>query len=345
MMRKLAATLAAAFVLVLIAANFAHAQSPLGIGAAEPSVMPSGLGWQFLSFVNAKQQEFYRLLTGALKAMREDPAKLALLIGLSFAYGIFHAAGPGHGKAVISSYMIANEVQLRRGVLLSFLSSFAQGLTAIAVVGAAYLVLRGTTITMTQATHYMELASYLLIAMFGAWLLWRKLAARFFPTLAPVSHHGHAHDHDHHHHHDHDHDHGHDHEGHAHHAHRTGEVCATCGHSHAPDPAMIAGKDFSVREAWSAVMAVGLRPCSGSLLVLSFSLLNGLLLGGILSVFAISLGTAITVSTLAVLAVLAKDVALKFAGDRRADTVGFVIEIAGASLVLFLGGVLFLAAL
>lgn len=366
MTRKLVAATAAAFVLVLLAANFAHAQSPLGIGAAEPSVMPSGIGWQFLAFVNAKQQEFYRLLTGALKAMREDPAKLALLVGLSFAYGIFHAAGPGHGKAVISSYMIANEVQLRRGVLLSFLSSFAQGLTAIAVVGAAYLVLRGTTITMTAATHYMELASYLLIAMFGAWLLWRKLGARFFPAFAPASHHGHGHDHGHHdhnhghdHHHDHEHDHdhhGHDHHGHHHHGshahhdhhghhHAEGEICATCGHSHAPDPAMIAGKDFSVREAWSAVMAVGLRPCSGSLLVLSFSLLNGLLLGGVLSVFAISLGTAITVSTLAVMAVLAKDVALKFAGDRRADTVGFAIEIAGASLVLLLGAVLFLAAL
>ncbi|MAY60640.1 MAG: delayed-early response protein/equilibrative nucleoside transporter [Rhizobiales bacterium] len=362
MTRKLVAALAAAFVLVLLAANFAHAQSPLGIGAAEPSVMPTGMGWQFLAFVNEKQQEFYRLLTGALKAMREDPAKLALLVGLSFAYGIFHAAGPGHGKAVISSYMIANEVALRRGVLLSFMSSFAQGITAITVVGAAYLLLRGTTISMTDATHYMELASYLLIAFFGAWLLWRKLGARFFPKLVPAHSHGHAHSHDHHDHgHDHvhhDHSHGHarhDHErdhhhhgnhdhGHDHH-HHAGEVCATCGHSHAPDPAMISGKDFSVREAWSAVMAVGLRPCSGSLLVLSFSLLNGLLLGGVLSVFAISLGTAITVSALAVMAVLAKDVALKFAGDRRADTVGFVIEIAGASLVLFLGAVMFLAAL
>ncbi|TDH35011.1 nickel/cobalt transporter [Pseudohoeflea suaedae] len=355
MMRKCVAAFAAAFVLFLLAANFAHAQSPLGIGAAEPSVMPSGLGWQFLAFVNEKQQEFYRLLTGALKAMREDPAKLSLLVGLSFAYGIFHAAGPGHGKAVISSYMIANEVALRRGVLLSFMSSFAQGITAIAVVGAAYLLLRGTTISMTDATHYMELASYLLIALFGAWLLWRKLGARFFPRLATAHSHGHsdahAHSPDHHHGHHHDHhahDHGHDHHGHNHghdHHHHAGEVCATCGHSHAPDPAMISGKDFSAREAWSAVMAVGLRPCSGSLLVLSFSLLNGLLLGGVLSVFAISLGTAITVSALAVMAVLAKDAALKFAGDKRADTVGFIIEIAGASLVLFLGAVLFLAAL
>ena len=56
-----------------------------------------------------------------------------LLIGLSFAYGIFHAAGPGHGKAVISSYMVANEVALKRGILLSFVSALMQGLTAVVV--------------------------------------------------------------------------------------------------------------------------------------------------------------------------------------------------------------------
>lgn len=385
--RKLGLAVAVLGLAALAAAVTAHAQSPLGIGTAEPSIMPNSSG--LLAWINDKQQAFYRALTGALKAMREDPAKLWTLIGLSFAYGVFHAAGPGHGKAVISSYMIANEVALRRGVFLSFLSSMLQGLTAIAVVGLAYVVLRGTTVTMTDATRYLELASYLLVAGFGAWLLWRKLKARL-TGADPHAHHGHAHrEHAHHNHghahHDHDHDHGHGHRhahdhhhahaahaaadahdhvaerrhvhdhahdhghhhghDHGHHHHAAGEVCATCGHSHAPDPTLIAGKDFSIREAWSAVVAVGLRPCSGALLVLSFSLLNGLYLGGVLSVFAMALGTAITVAALATAAVLAKGLALRFAGSSRADTVGFAIEIAGASLVMLLGVVLFLAAI
>lgn len=381
MIRRMSGLVFLAALSTVAAASLAHAQSPLGIGTAEPSALPVGTGWQILAFVNDKQQEFYRALTGALAAMREDPAQLWLLVGLSFAYGIFHAAGPGHGKAVISSYMIANEVALRRGIVLSFLSSFGQGLTAILVVGAAYLVLRGTTISMTEATRFMELASYLLIALFGAWLLWRKLAVRFGLATAHDHHHGHDHaphgDSGHAHHHGEPHEHhpapahehalafaaaapalahahaghpqaGHGHHDHVHdhhHHHGPGEVCATCGHSHAPDPAMISGKDFSLREAWSAVIAVGMRPCSGSLLVLSFALLNGLYLGGVLSVFAISIGTAITVSALATLAVSAKDVALRFAGDRRADRVGFVIEIAGALLVCLLGVLLLAAAL
>ena len=82
----------------------------------------------WMNWINVQQQAFYRSLTGALKAMRDDGSKMWLLVGLSFAYGIFHAAGPGHGKAVISSYMLANEVALRRGILLSFVSAFLQAL-------------------------------------------------------------------------------------------------------------------------------------------------------------------------------------------------------------------------
>ncbi|KAJ0335390.1 hypothetical protein COL154_014420, partial [Colletotrichum chrysophilum] len=115
--------------------------------------MPSGTGLfaHQLAWINLKQQEFYRALASAMKAMRQDGSKLWILIGLSFLYGIFHAAGPGHGKAVISSYMVANEVALRRGILLSFISGLLQAVTAIVVMLLAWFVLRGTAISMTDA--------------------------------------------------------------------------------------------------------------------------------------------------------------------------------------------------
>ena len=91
-------------------------------------------------------RELEPALTAALKAMKDDPVKVLGLVGLSFAYGVFHAAGPGHGKAVISSYMIANETELKRGIAISLVASLAQGLTAILLVGAAYLFLRGTAL-------------------------------------------------------------------------------------------------------------------------------------------------------------------------------------------------------
>ena len=318
----------------LLIASAAHAQSSLGIGASEAVVKPTGgLFGGFFLWINEMQRSFYREMTDALKAMREDGNAAWLLVGLSFAYGIFHAAGPGHGKAVISSYMLANETLLRRGVLLSFLSAILQAISAVVLVGTAYLVLRGTAISMTDATWFMETASYALIAVFGFWLLMTKLRRRKAPAslssaaVQAVDHHDHGHAHHHHDHHD-------------HHHHGDGEICETCGHSHAPDPKMLAGP-MNWRSAWAAVAAVGLRPCSGALIVLTFALLNGLVLGGILSVFAMAVGTAITVSALATLAVTAKNAALRVSGSgAMSNRLHRGIEIGGAALVMVLGLIL-----
>jgi len=331
----------------------AHAQSSLGIGANEAMLPSAGMFGGLLNWINAEQQGFYRALTGALKSMRDGGSGLWLLIGLSFAYGVFHAAGPGHGKAVISSYMLANEVALRRGILLSFVSALLQSLMAILVMGAVYFVLRGTAISMTNATRFLEIASYVLVTAFGAWLLWRKIGpwlrslvwGKPALSLSSAHNHGHSH-HEHHHHHDHGHHRAHDRHDHAHHHHAAGDVCEECGHSHAPDPALLGGRHFDWRTAWAAVASVGLRPCTGALIVLSFAFLNGLWAGGIVSVMAMGLGTAITVSLLATLAVSAKNVAVAFAGDgRTGNRIHAAIEIGGAAMVFLLGLALLAASL
>ncbi|WP_027038221.1 nickel/cobalt transporter [Mesorhizobium ciceri] len=381
---RLAFGLLALTVAMMHFAGAAHAQSSLGIGVNDGMAPTTGPFAHVLMWINLRQQEFYRALATAMKAMRQDGSKIWILVGLSFAYGIFHAAGPGHGKAVISSYMVANEVALRRGILLSFVSALLQGLTAVAVMGVAYFVLRGTSVSMTDAAWFMEIMSFVFVTLFGAWLLWRKLgpavlrlfgkgpayslsAAHAGHSHAGHSHGGHshgahshaghshaAHSHSAHAHshalHAHDHVHGpsHDHHDHAEHAHHddhaAGEVCDTCGHSHAPDPALLSGDRFDWRTAWTAVAAVGIRPCSGALIVLSFALLNGLWLGGLLSVLAMSLGTAITVSALATLAVTAKNWAVYFAGDgRMGNRIHSIVEIGGAAFV-FLFGLLLLSA-
>jgi ABC-type nickel/cobalt efflux system permease component RcnA len=339
------------------AATAAHAQSSLGIGTNDAMPASTGLFAHQLAWINLNQQEFYRALAGAMKAMRQDGSKLWLLIGLSFLYGVFHAAGPGHGKAVISSYMVANEVALRRGILLSFVSAFLQAFTAIAVMLLAWFVLRGTAVSMTDAAWFLEIASYVFVTAFGAWLLWKKAAPlllglfrrrpaytlsaagvaavageRFgagriasrvrlnHPDASPAP--ACAHDH------------------------AAGAVCDTCGHGHAPDPSLLSGERFDWRTAWSAVVAVGIRPCSGALIVLSFAFLNGLWMGGILSVLAMAVGTAITVSILATLAVTAKDWAVTLAGEGRwGGRIHTMIEIAGAALVFLFGLVLLSAGL
>jgi len=351
-------TLLGGLALALYFSGHALAQkTSLGIGMNEVAMQPTGPFAEIILWINMQQRSFYLAMTHALKGMRDDPWQGSILVGLSFLYGILHAVGPGHGKAVISSYMLANETTLKRGIVLSFASSMLQAFTAIFIIGLTFLVLRGTSVSMDDATHYMEMASFVLIIAFGLSLLWRKVPVLFRPRVAHLmpehasaghDHHHPAHDHhDHHHEHTHSHTaHSHDHHDHGHHHnHAAGEVCETCGHSHAPDPAMIAG-DFNWKTAWSAIIAVGLRPCSGALIVLTFSLLNGLVIGGVLSVFAMALGTFITVAILATLAVTAKNVALRVSGaSALSGRVQNIIEIGGALFIVLFGALLLTASL
>jgi ABC-type nickel/cobalt efflux system permease component RcnA len=298
------------------ALHTAFAQTPFGAPRATAPAQAGGLiGWLL-----AKQSEFYREMSSAIRAAKSDGSAVWTLLVISFAYGVFHAAGPGHGKAVIASYLVANEETARRGVVLSLASALLQALVAIAIVGVCAWLLNATAKTMCGAERAIEIASYALIAAFGARLVWSK-GGGFFralqadaPAFAMAHHHaGHHHDH-----------------GHVHDEH--------CGHSHGPTPAELAGPG-GWRRGLGAIVAVGLRPCSGAILVLVFALAQGLFWAGVAATFVMALGTAITVAVIAVLAVSAKSVARRLGAGREGSGALVMrgIEFAAAGLVLLLG--------
>jgi ABC-type nickel/cobalt efflux system permease component RcnA len=310
------------------------AQNPFGgPRPAAPAPQVGGLfGWLL-----AKQSEFYREISAAIRAAKSDGSAVWTLLAISFAYGIFHAAGPGHGKAVISSYLVANQETARRGIVLSFASALLQALVAVVVVGICAWLLNATAKTMCGAEKAIEIASYALIAAFGARLVWvkgggffRALQAKPVPAMALAGdhHHDHSHDHRHDHHH-------HDHDDHVHDEH--------CGHSHGPLPNELAGPGGWQR-GLGAIFAVGLRPCSGAILVLVFALAQGLFWAGIAATFVMGIGTAITVATIAVIAVSARGLAQRLSAGREGGGTLVMrgIEFGAAGLVLLFGlGLLF----
>ena len=317
MRRGLAIGLAVAAALAL--SGPALAQSSLGIGVAEQGVVRDGPLSGFFAWIAQHQQDFYARLRAALIDIRDSGAAVWLLVGLSFVYGVLHAAGPGHGKVVISSYMLANETALRRGVLLSFCASIVQALSAIAIVGLGFLVLRQLSITQTQTTRFVEIASYGFVIALGVWLLARKTGA-LRPSARPATLSAAA-----------------VRPGRDGHDHAPGETCASCGHAHMPAPDRLAGP-MGWRDAAAVTMSVGLRPCTGALIVLTFAFLSGLWVAGIVSVFAMAIGVAITVSVLATLAVTAKNVALRLSGTPAlSGRLGHAIEIGGALLIVAMG--------
>jgi len=283
-------------------------------------------------------------MSGTIRAAKSDGSAVWTLLGISFAYGIFHAAGPGHGKAVISSYLVANEETARRGIVLSFASALLQALVAVALVAVLAWLLNATAKSMCSAEKAIEIVSYALIAAFGARLVWTKgggfmraLQAKPAPAMAAAHHHDHDHGH---HHHDHDHDHDH----HHHHAHGHDHVHDEhCGHSHGPTPDQLAGPGGWQR-GLGAIFAVGMRPCSGAILVLVFALAQGLFWAGIAATFVMGLGTAITVATIAVMAGSAKGLARRLSAGSEGSGALIMrgIEFGAAGLVLLFGlGLLF----
>lgn len=275
---------------------------------------------RLLFYVRTKQQELNRELTGAIGQFKREGTFSAIyaLLVLSFFYGVFHAAGPGHGKAVISSYLLSNETEVRRGIVLAFLASFVQALSAILLVSVLLLAFDFTSRGTNDVVPYLESASYALISIIGGWLLWRAFRHR-----------SHNHDHA-----------GHDHGGASDHDH------AGHHHEHVPLPEMFRdGK--SVKELAAIVLAVGIRPCTGAVLVLIFAMAQGIFLAGAAATFAMSIGTAITVSALALLTVLSKSTALKLAGEGSAlsGRLHSVLSIGGAAAILVLGITLFAASL
>ena len=114
------------------------------------------------------------MLSHLIRAAKADGSAATTLLAVSFIYGVFHAAGPGHGKAVISSYMVANNETWRRGVVLSFAAAILQALTAIAIVGIAAVLLGATAKVMGNTVRTIETVSYALIVLIGLRLLWVK---------------------------------------------------------------------------------------------------------------------------------------------------------------------------
>ena len=315
------------------------AQTPFG--GARPGAEPQASG--IFGWLLAKQSEFYREMSATIRAAKSDGSAVFTLLAISFAYGIFHAAGPGHGKAVISSYLVANRETARRGVVLSFASALMQSLVAVVVVGIFAWLLNATAKTMCGAEKAIEIASYALIAAFGARLVWVKGAGfmRALQVRRPISatalaSHSHGHDHQHAHGHGHDH-HDHDHDRHHHEHDEHG------GHSHGPLPSELAGP-AGWRRGFGAILAVGLRPCSGAILVLVFALAQGLFWAGVAATFVMGLGTAITVTAIALMALSAKDLARRLSGARDGGGALIMrgIEFGAAGLVLLFGvGLLF----
>jgi nickel/cobalt transporter (NicO) family protein len=286
-------------------------------GSNAASFLESPVAWlqqQQRAFSGAMQGSLRQLQAGSLSAIWS-------LLGLSFAYGVFHAAGPGHGKAVVTSWLLATESDLKRGALVAFLSALFQALTAIVLVSALFLIVASAGAVARDVSGWLESASYAMIAAVGIYLIW----STFF---------GHGHSHD-------SHTHDQRHHGHEHHHHHDH------GHAHAAEPAQLRGDDWSLKKAVAMSFAIGIRPCAGAILALVGANALGIYWAGIAATLVMGFGVFLTVALIAALTVYAKSFAIGLA-KRDGRLLGWIISglrLGGGAVITLIGVMMFVASL
>jgi nickel/cobalt transporter (NicO) family protein len=277
--------------------------------AALAALYLSGADRVVLAWAVESQREAQNGIARGLRALRAgEPAALGGFLAVCFAYGFFHAVGPGHGKMLIGGYGAARAVGAVKLSAVALASSLAQGATAVALVAAGLWLWRIGRQEMTDlADRLLAPLSFGAIALVGIWLALRGLRGLIRA--------GQAADHGHHHHHHHD---------------------ATCGHAHAPDAGALA-QATGWRDIALLIGAVAIRPCTGALFVLILTAQMGIFAFGIAGTFAMALGTAsVTVGTAIAAVTLRRGVLAGMTDSAALARVQPLIEIVVGGLVAVL---------
>lgn len=289
----------------------------LAVAAALWWLWGAGGAGQISAWAAEHQRDFQNQMALSLRGVRAgQPAALATLLGVCFAYGFFHAIGPGHGKVLIGGYGVARQVAVLRLSVISLIASLGQAVTAVVLIyGGVWLFQLSRTQLTDTADSVMAPVSYGMIALIGLWLLVRGLR-RLTRKPAP--------------------------EGHAPHA---GGHCSECGHRHGPTPEE-AGAVRSLREAALLIGGIAIRPCTGALFVLAITLGMGIPWAGIAGAFAMALGTGVVTIAVGIGAVgLRGGFLAGLSGSGLATRVIPVIEIAAGALVMLAAGSLLMRVL
>ena len=315
------ALLLVALLALLTAAVPTRAQltgAPANSETVESDASPPSLVARIAGGFMTLQSEVNRTINHRLVAIKREHSLTALLLGLAiaFAYGVFHAVGPGHGKAVLLSYFLSQDAKISRGVWMGAQIAFFHVVSAIVIVVIVHLILQQAFGGPVDELDFLKIASYAAITLIGAAML-RGAFRRLRRARHSHDHAGHHHDHDA--------------PGHVH--------DETCGHV-SPVQAWREGGLLSV--------AVGLIPCSGAVLILVYCLANGLLLSGVLMAAAIGVGMAITLSVIGIAAIFGRQRALATAerhgrsgGGRPRAALGLI----GPALITLFGATMLIGSL
>nr|WP_310617148.1 nickel/cobalt transporter [Pantoea cypripedii] len=292
-------------------------------------LLAGGLLWQFWPQILLQsviwQKVLNREMTQLLQQVAEQPHQAGFTLMLfSLAYGVLHALGPGHGKVVISTFLATHPARLKTSMKLTLLAALLQGGVAIGLVTVMLVVLQTSSRELHLGSYWLEKGSYLLVMALGVWVGWRALRA-LWTALKPAPRM----------------------QIHAIRPHHQHDEHCGCGHAHLPSPAQmeqaVSGKTQAL-----VVFSMGLRPCSGAIMMLLFAKVINVYAWGVASAIAMAMGTAVTVSAMGLLVQRSRKLAEKLGSaspaGRQAKVLMPMLALFGSVILLMAGAVLWQSA-
>jgi nickel/cobalt transporter (NicO) family protein len=292
-------------------------------------LLAAGMLWQYWPQILLQsvlwQKVLNREMTQLLQQVAQQPQQAGMTLMLfSLAYGVLHALGPGHGKVVISTFLATHPARLKTSMKLTLLAALLQGGVAIGLVTVMLVVLQTSSRTMHLGSYWLEKSSYLLVMALGVWVGWRAVRA-LRAALKPVAKM----------------------QIHAIRPHHQHDDHCGCGHAHLPSAAQmeqaVSGKTQAL-----VVFSMGLRPCSGAIMMLLFAKVIDVYVWGVASAIAMAMGTAVTVSAMGLLVQRSRKLAEKL-GSASPTTQGAqvlmpLLAIVGSVVLVVVGALLWQSA-
>lgn len=250
---------------------------------------------QFYSYVAKTQQTLKSRLSGLIRKLKrgESGGVFFLILGFTFLYGMIHAAGPGHGKSIIFSYLVGKkDPELKKTLALCWFVPFAQGISAMVVIyGIYYLSLGRLVSTFQKASCHANLISFSLILGIGIILLGVKIKSVY---------------------------------------------------QHRKSSNEERAVDRYGKSSLPLILTLGVTPCPGVMILLTFLLAMRLNEMAVVVVVAMATGMAVTISIIGLMTAYSKKRILKTIAveGKRLHRIEDILEFTGAVLLIILGTVL-----
>jgi nickel/cobalt transporter (NicO) family protein len=187
----------AAILLLFLFIHFPALASPAP--ASDPSVVPSlveNISHQASDLLQHNalnvnltklQQNLNENIAIKIKELKEQQRPLLLfsLLMLAFIYGVFHGMGPGHGKSIISSWIISQQRSLKDVLFISIFATAFHALSAALIVGGTYVIMEKFAAVSTQKLNtYLQIAAAILVIIIGLGMILGNSSVKAdFPLL------------------------------------------------------------------------------------------------------------------------------------------------------------------